>query len=264
MLESDFHLYENIDILDTLKKQLNNEGAKKIYTIKPNYFYSFQGNRTLKLIPTEYLAYSNSNECGFFESIARLLFIGRDMIQHLEKINEKKMFIEGYKYIKAIAEYLETDEKTILQSFLMLLNSFEIKSDSKQGFFASAIALASRILKCDEKTIQIEGKINTLKIENYTKIFRMIIERIINNEELIFESNIMIVAVDEREFLINYIRKNDSSYCNFESIRNCPNIHKFKESSYFQKNKIYFDIIRKLCNNTDLSLDENFVQFKNL
>lgn len=241
MASNTFHLYEDIELLNYLKEESLKEDHEEVYEIKPNYIYSFSKNSTLKFIPTETLIYSEKCQCGFFESIANILLLVRRILQFKSKIDREYIIKNGFKWIQAISYFLKTDEEAIIDSLMMVFDSFEVKL--KYHFMCIQIPVISK---------------NVEKITNYATLFKMILNIINKSPETILESNMMLISIDEREFLINSIRTNEAAYCDFYSIKDFPNIHKFKENPKSSQNEKYLLIIKKLCEEKNINLDDIF------
>lgn len=183
-----------------------------------------------------------------------------------EKYEEK---IKGTSEIKVIADFLGTDEKIAINSVVRSIGmtwfnraahvasmvvAFSGALDSLtlfNPFLGIAAGLALDVLCYTTSLNRFENE----KIENYSKSLYSVWSIMINDPDRVLNSNVLITAVDERDFYNifrhNSLRRNDESWCDFRKIgdlkcaplgNSCPRIRK------------YLDDFKSLAVNGSLSL----------
>lgn len=107
------------------------------------------------------------------------------------------------------------------------------------------------------KEKSIEQRLLRERILNYSNLFRILMETITDKKEELMQSNLLVIAIDKREFLNcfywNDYRKNHGAWISFETIKDlkcspCANVCKTKDGYTMEK---YIEEVTALLKGVD-------------
>lgn len=227
---------ENENFFDPVIKYFNANINKMIWTVEPSFILWSNEYRTIKVYKIASLLCTEKNKYSVFESLANIILIERKILLSTPLNFQKKEIIDhlqGSIWVKRIAEFFGKDDDFIMN---VMMNFFSPNNDSKMPLLIKQ------------------------RIQNFTKILKIMIQTIIFNSEKIMKSNVLITAIDERNFspylFYNGFRRNDEAYCTFEfmnQIINNPNLEIIPGAD---KIKRCFSAISHLLNDEIINVEQ--------
>ena len=264
----------------------------------PNYVMFCDDYRTVRVYNIPLLLKEDRND-GFLRAFAELLVEAREEAVKSEKIAKAtgkiaaKIFIEnlnknlkGNDYVKKIAEFLGTNESTAIESFICYLGMAATSKLLGIGIAAScAFDILNELFDLVQFTpglglsiFVVHNLLNVVriwstrsqfyyeKVANYATILNDVYRMIITNPKDVMKSNVLVTAVDERNFYSVFIwnsaigRRNDGAWCDFEYIgglKCAPRARDCKDKNLIT---LYSQIYGYLMTKSDLNL-ENLKDF---
>ncbi len=268
----------------------------------PSYIMFCDDYRTVRVynIP---LLLRNDRSDSFLKAFAQLLIEARKEAVKSEKIAKStgqiaaKLFLKnlnenlkGNENIKTISEFLGTDEKIAIESFICSLGMAAVSHALGVGIAVScAFDILSKLFNFVSITpgvgmaiCVVHNLVNVAriwstrsqfyyeKVANYATVLNDVYRIIITRPEDVLKSNVLVTAVDERNFWSVFLwnsaigRRNDGAWCDFEYIgglKCAPRAKDCKDRDLIMVySKAYGDIMTK--SDLDLKKLQDFLDGK--
>lgn len=266
-------LLQNTNLVKDLRKNFKENSENGFLEIKPNFNFWAKDYRVIKV-------YKISSLIQFLHAFANIFLIEKETIsnQNTFKSNSKEQFkkiikekLKSSVYIRTIAEFLNANEDDTIDGILCSIpDSLFIKSHSLfsygtvlsciYSFYHPFIGIPCSLvlnLICSSSTKQLFYK---ERITNISNVLNLIISNIVHYREQISNSNVMIMAIDERNFnpylFYNSLRRNDSGWCNFSFIDDLFSAPRAKDCNDWKQINEYLDIISYITSNDSINFQE--------
>lgn len=264
-------LLQNTNLVKDLRKNFRENSEIGFWEIKLNFKIWTSEYRVIKV-------YKISSLIQFLQALANVFLIEKEILSSNFKNNSKeeskKIIKEKLKssvFIGTIAEFLNSNEDDTIDGILCSIpDSWFIKLHSVlscgtilsciYSFFHPFVGVpCSAFLNC-LSTASTKSYLQKERITNISNVLNSIISNIVHYREQISNSNVLILAIDERNFnsylLYNSFRRNDSGWCNFTYIDDLYAAPKAKDCNDWKQINEYLDIISIITSNKSVNIQE--------
>ena len=260
-------------------EQYRGSQAPAIFTIKNKFDFTSHDYRTCRVynfpklfgrlgdedsfLPCMTAMYSKAYEtCEFFSNLGK--FTGKLALKQFRDSYAEQ--VKGSKELNYLCDVFETDDKTIIDATVCSLG---LEVCSKLVYGASAAILGTGLIESFKTGVLAplgigatlgvtgaflqEATFASQKAKNIAWAIKSVSQQLIEDPEIINDSNVLITAIDERDFAPvpwNLFRRDDGIWCGFSYIKNlsCAPMGKL----YTDRLKIYIDQYNELLNGGNL------------
>lgn len=254
-------------------KVMDNSEYSCVWKKEPNFWFWDSDYRTVRVYNMPHLLNSHTND-NFFREMVNLLVDARSICSSSAKIgkavgkealkilnSELKKTKKGSSETRALADFLGTDEDMAIDSFVA---AFGMTCASRICHGISVAGVLLDIIKpltsfgrvafigLDIASIFLtRSALANERVKNYAIVLSTIYQIILSDPERIMDSNVLVTAIDERNFSAfldwNAFRRDDGAWCNFEYIGGLKCAPTGKE--YLRsKGKNVIMVCSKMCN----------------
>lgn len=264
-------LLQNTNLVKELRKNFKENSEIEFCEIKPNFIFWSNEYRVIKV-------YKISSLIKFLQAFANVFLIEKEILSNNLKNNSKeeikriiKEKLKSSVFIGTIAEFLNSNEDDTIDGILCSIpDSWFIKLHGifSYGTILSCIeslyqpfigVLCSFFLNC-LRMITTKSYFQKERITNISNVLNLIISNFVHYREQISNSNVLLLAIDERNFksylLYNAFRRNDSGWCSFTYIDDLYDAPKAKDCNEWKQINEYLDIISTIMSNKSVNIQE--------